>query len=62
MQLFSDSGDIDRAIEELKRDLPLVALQSIVENRTRRHGKTSELRRLLKLMKARQIVKEASAA
>ncbi len=62
MQMFSDTCDIDRAIEELKLALPIEALKSVLEHREKRHGKTAELRRVLTLMKARQIVKEASAA
>lgn len=61
MQLFADT-DIDRAIAELELALPIEALKSVLAYREKRHGKTAELRRTLKLMKARQIVQEAAAA
>lgn len=57
MQLFSDSGDTDRAIKELERTLPIEALKSVLQ-----HRKTAELRRVLALMKSRQLVQEANAA
>lgn len=62
MQLFTDSGDTDRAIAELELALPIEALKCVIEYRTKRHRKTAEQRRALVLMKAQQIVKEASAA
>jgi len=62
MQLFCESGDTDRAIAELERALPIEALKSVLEHREKQHGKTAELRRLLALMKSRQLVQEASAA
>lgn len=60
MQLACESGQIEAAIAELERELPVAALQSVLERREKRHGKTAELRRLLKLMKARQLVSEAA--
>ena len=62
MNLFCESGDTDRAIAEQERALPIEALKSVLEHRTKQHGKTAELRRVLTLMKAQQIVKEAHEA
>ena len=59
MQLISDTGDIDRAIDELKRALPVVALQNIVAERKRQHRPLGDLRRRLQLLRARQLVAEA---
>ena len=46
MNLFCESGDTDRAIEELERALPIEAMKSVLEHRTKAHGKTAELRRI----------------
>jgi hypothetical protein len=62
LQLSPDHGDIDKAIAELERALPIEALKSVLAHREKRHGKTAELRRVLKLWKARQLVSEADAA
>lgn len=56
MQLHAD--DIDEAIEELKRALPVTALQNIVANRQAHHRPSAELSRVLRLKKAQQIVGE----
>lgn len=60
MNLFCESGDIDRAIKELEHALPIAALQNVLEQREKRHGKTAELRRIVQLLKARQLVSEAA--
>ncbi len=62
MNLSPDHGDTDKAIAELERALPLVALKSVLDHRIKRHGKTAELRRVFELMMARQLVQEAGAA
>lgn len=60
MMLPHEGNDIDRAIKELKLALPIVALQNVLEQREKKHGKTAELRRLVQLLKARQLVSEAA--
>lgn len=60
MTLIHEGNDIDRAIKELKLALPIVALQNVLEHREKKHGKTAELRRLVQLLKARQLVTEAA--
>ncbi len=62
MNLSPDHGDTDRAIAELERALPIEALKSVLEHRKKAHGRTAELRRVLALMKSRQLVSEANAA
>lgn len=58
--MFQLIADIDRIVDELQWALPIVALQSVLEHREKQHGKTAELRRVLKLMKARQILQETA--
>ncbi len=57
-QLFSDSGNIEAAIKELERALPIEALRSIISNREAKHRPRAELRRRLRLLRAQQIVNE----
>lgn len=59
MQLHADT-DIDRAIAELKIALPVVAFTNIVAERRKQHRELGTLRRRLQLLKARQLVAEAS--
>ncbi len=59
MNLSPDHDDIDRAIEELQRVLPITALQSIIARRQKRHGKSAELRRVLVKMQVREMIREA---
>ncbi len=57
-QLFSDSGNIEAAIQELERALPIEALRSIISNREAKHRPRAELRRHLELLRVRQIIGE----
>jgi hypothetical protein len=59
MQLSPDSGSIEAAIEELKRDLPVVALFNIIKHRAENHRPTAELSRRLRLIRAIQLAEEA---
>jgi hypothetical protein len=59
MQLSPDSGSIEAAIEELKRDLPVVALFNIIKHRAEQHRPTAELSRRLRLIRAIQLAEEA---
>ncbi len=59
VNLSPDHDDIDRAIEELQRVLPIEALRSIIARRQKRHGKTAELRRTLVKMQVREMIREA---
>jgi hypothetical protein len=60
MQLFCESGDIDKAIEELKLALPIIALQNIIERRERHHKPRSGLRHRLMALRAQQLAKEVA--
>jgi hypothetical protein len=57
-QLFSDSENIEAAIKELERALPIEALRSIIASRETRHRPRAELRRKLRLLLAEQILRE----
>lgn len=59
MQLYAE-GDPDRAIEELKLALPIEALKSVIEDRTKKHKKRSHIQRHLELLRAMQIKIEAA--
>jgi hypothetical protein len=52
MQLSPDSGNIDDAIKELQREIPIEALWSILQDRKRRHKKYKHVQRHRELLKA----------
>lgn len=65
MQLFSDSrdeGDLDRAIAELQRALPVAALQNIIGERRRKHKPSKQLQRYLENAMAAEIRRENISA
>lgn len=61
MQLFCESGNLDAAIDELKRALPIPALQNIVAERKRKHKAYSQYQALLQRAVAEQIERETGA-
>jgi hypothetical protein len=58
MNLSPDHGDVERAIAELEKALPITALRSIIANREAGHRARAELRRRLKMLLAEQILRE----
>lgn len=58
MQLACESMDVDAAIRELERALPLVALQNIIQHRIEQHKQRGALRRRLEMLRAVQIAEE----
>jgi hypothetical protein len=61
MNLSPDHGDVERAIAELEKALPIAALRSIIANREAGHRARAELRRRLKMLLAEQILRECAA-
>lgn len=59
MQLICEHNDIDAAIAELERAIPIAALQNVLEERKRRHKPTRLLRRRLELLRAIEIAETA---
>ncbi len=57
-QLFCDSGNIEAAIQELERALPIEALRSTIADREAKHKPRADLRQRLRLLRAQQIVNE----
>ena len=60
MQLAHEGDDIDAAIAELERALPIAAMQNVLDERTRKHRPTKLLRRRLELLRALQIAEQAA--
>jgi hypothetical protein len=52
MQLTPDHGNIDDAIKELEREVPLEALWSVLHDRKSRRKKYKHVRRQIELIKA----------
>ncbi len=57
-QLFSDSGNIEAAIQELERALPIEALRSIIATREAKHKPRAELRRALRRFHVKRLIAE----
>lgn len=60
MQLFAETN-LDDAIAELERVIPVAALQNIIESCVAKHQSRGALRRRLELLRALQIVREVAA-
>ena len=61
MQFWDESNDFDRALDELKRALPITALTNIVAERKRKHKAYSQYQHLLQKAVAEQIAIETVA-
>ena len=55
MQFSPDHGDIDEAIAELERVIPLAALRNVFDNRKKRHKKRKHVMRAMKLLRAKEL-------
>lgn len=58
MQLCAEGEDIDKAIAELERAIPIAALQNIIERRQTAHKPRRELRRRLELLRALELCRD----
>jgi hypothetical protein len=55
MQLSPDNGDMAAALDELRRVIPLAALQNVYADRKKRHKKRKHVMRAMKILRAKEL-------
>jgi hypothetical protein len=55
MQLSPDNGDMAAALDELRRVIPLAALQNVYAYRKKRHKKRKHVMRAMKILRAKEL-------